>query len=273
MRWTSGAVVAVGLGVAVARGVVGGVAVAPGRCRSPTRIAARPQRSNRRIAPWYCPGGPAPPRPRQMTESTLRSQGGCRDAIHRRARRAARDGQGLRRARAATPRRRVGGGGVLPRQRLSPHGRARAARAALPRGVRRPGRRLLERDRPRRGDGPVRFGWRRHGGVRPGRDGHPTDLQVRHRGAEAALPGPRDPWREGRRARHHRARHGQRRRVGAHARGAPQRWLAHQRRQALHHQRGALRLHPAGGPDRHARGGSARHHPLPGRQADARASR
>ena len=116
-------------------------------------------------------------------------------------------------------------------------------------------------------------GGRGHGGLRPGRDGHAADLQVRHRGAEAALPGAGHPRPEGGRAGHHRAGHRQRRRLGPHPRGAAQRRLAHQRQQALHHQRGALRLHPAGGPHRHAGRGRARHHPLPRRQGHARASR
>ena len=50
------------------------------------------------------------------------------------------------------------------------HGRAGAARPLLPRGVRRPGRRLLLQPRARRGDGPLRLRRPRHG--RRGPHGH-----------------------------------------------------------------------------------------------------
>src|SRR6202166_4469871 len=52
----------------------------------------------------------------------------------------------------------MGGGRGLSGQRLHADGRARAARTALSGTVRRPGGRLLQRHRPRRGDGPLRVG-------------------------------------------------------------------------------------------------------------------
>jgi len=47
----------------------------------------------------------------------------------------------------------------------------------------------------RRGDGPVRLRRGGDGDRRAERDGDAADLQVRHRGPEAALPGPRDQGR------------------------------------------------------------------------------
>ena len=173
-------------------------------------------------------------------------------ALLGRARRAPRDGARLRRQGIAPPRRRVGGGRGLPGQRVPAHGRARPARIALPGGVRRAGRRLLQRDRPCRGDGSLRLGRRRHGDQRPHRDGDAPILKWGTEDAEAALPRAGDPRREDRRARHHRARCRQRRRQHSDPRRARRRPLADQRQQALHHQRRALRLHPAGRAHRHA---------------------
>ena len=52
-----------------------------------------------------------------------------------------------------------------------------------------------------RGDGPGRLGRHRGGPGRAHQHRHAADLEVRHRGAEAALPGARDPRRADRRAR------------------------------------------------------------------------
>ena len=76
-----------------------------------------------------------------------------RPPLHRRARGAARIGPRLHRARARPPRPAVGGGALVPRRRLSEAGRAGPARAEVPRGVRRAGRRLPARGGALRGDG------------------------------------------------------------------------------------------------------------------------
>ena len=56
-----------------------------------------------------------------------------------------------------------------------------------------------------RGAGAHRLGRHRGGHRRAHQHRHAADLEVRHRGAEAALPRAGDPRREDRRARHHRA--------------------------------------------------------------------
>ena len=80
------------------------------------------------------------------------------------------------------------GGDDVPRLGVPAHGRARPARALLPGGVRRPGRRLPLQPRARRGDGPQRLRRARDGHRGPHRHGDAADPPVRHRGAEAALP-------------------------------------------------------------------------------------
>ena len=112
-----------------------------------------------------------------------------------------------------------------------------------PSELRRAGRRLPARGGARRGAGADRL--RRHGrrDRRAHQHRHPADLEVRHRGAEAALPGAGDPRREDRRARHHRARRRLGRGGDQHARRAGGRRLGGQRREDLHHQRRARALH------------------------------
>ena len=108
--------------------------------------------------------------------------------------------------------------------------------AEVPARVRRrwrPGR----RSGVHRGARPVRVG--RPGGRhrRPHRNRAATDLEIRDRGAEAALPGPGDPGREDRGARDHRARRRLGRRRRAHARDPGGRRLAGQRLEDVHHRR------------------------------------
>ena len=78
--------------------------------------------------------------------------------------------------------------------------------------LRRPGRRLPRRRRVHRGARALRLGRAGRGHRRAHLDRHAADLEVRHRGPEAALSGARDPRREDRRARDHRARRRLRRR-------------------------------------------------------------
>ena len=136
------------------------------------------------------------------------------------------------------------------------HGRARAARPVLPRGVRRPGRRLLLQPRARRGDGPLEVRRPGDGRRRPHGHGDAADPPVRHRGAEAALPRARDRGREDQLPRDHRARRGLRRRRHPHPRGPRRRRVGDQRREDLHHQRAPRRLHRARREDRPARPGT-----------------
>ena len=126
-------------------------------------------------------------------------------------------------------------------------------RPHLPRGVRRPGRRLLLRARARRGDDARQLRRPRHGHRGPHRHGHAADSPVRHRAAEAGLPGARDQGREDRLPRHHRARRGLRRRRDQDARAQGRRRIRHQRLQDLHHQRPPGRLHRARHQDRRRR--------------------
>ena len=95
--------------------------------------------------------------------------------------------------------------------------RARLHRAQVPAGVRRR-RRSGRRRGVRRGARAVRLGRPGRRDRRARRDRAAADLEVRHRGAEAALPRPGDPRREDRGARDHRARRGLRRRVDPHSR-------------------------------------------------------
>ena len=88
-----------------------------------------------------------------------------------------------------------------------------------------------------------RLGRHRRGHRRTHQHRHAADLEVRHRGAEAALPRARDRRRADRRARHHRARRRLGRRRDPHARRARRRRLGDQRREDLHHQRRARALH------------------------------
>ena len=114
----------------------------------------------------------------------------------------------------APARRRVGGGARVPARALHPLRRARLPRAQVRDRARRPGRRL----RPRRGLGRGALALRRQRrgrrrARRPHRDRDAADLEVRHRGAEAALARARDHRRDDRRARDHRARRRLRRRL------------------------------------------------------------
>ena len=115
-------------------------------------------------------------------------------------------GARLHRARARAPRPAMGGGALVPRRGLSEARRPGPARAEVPGGVRRAGRRLPARGGAVRGDGTGRLRRHRRGDRRTHQHRHAADLEVRHRGAEAALPRARDPRRADRRAGDHRAR-------------------------------------------------------------------
>ena len=91
-------------------------------------------------------------------------------------------GQGAQAARGGV------GADDVPRLRLRADGRAGAARALLPRGVRRPGRRLLLQPRPGRGDDVLGLRRARDGRRGPHGHGDAAGPPVRHGGAEAALP-------------------------------------------------------------------------------------
>ena len=169
--------------------------------------------------------------------------------LHRRARPAPRVDPQLRRQGAAPARGGVGGDHV-PRLGLPAHGRARLPRPHLPRGVRRPGRRLLLRARARRGDDARQLRRPRHGHRGPHGHGDPADPPVRHRAAEAGLPGALDQGREDRLPRDHRARRRLRRRRDQDARRQGRRRVRHQRLEDLHHQRPPRRLHRARDQDR-----------------------
>ena len=71
---------------------------------------------------------------------------------------------------------------------------------------------------------------------------HAADLEVRHRGPEAALPRAGDPRRADRRARDHRAGRRVRRGRHPHVRAQGRRRLRRQRLEDVHHERGARRL-------------------------------
>ena len=159
----------------------------------------------------------------------------------------------LRGQRAAPARERVGGGRLVPERGVRQAGGQRLPRPEVPRGLRRRGRRPPARRRVHRGAGRVRLGRRGRRDRRAHRDRHPAGVQVRHRGAEAALPGAGDQGRADRRAGHHRAR----RRLGRgrhqDARREGGRRLRGQRLEDVHHQRRARRLRGHGGQD-HRRG-------------------
>ena len=171
----------------------------------------------------------------------------------------------LVRREGAGPPRRALGGGDLRRLGLHAHGRAGLPRPLLPRGVRRPGRRLLLQPRARRGDHQVQLRRPGDGRGRAHRHGHPAGVPVRHRGAEAGVPGARDQGREDLLPGHHRAR----RRLGRgghqDARRARRRRLGDQRLEDLHHQRPPRGLHRARDQDR-PRQGLRRLHALPRRR-------
>ncbi len=195
----------------------------------------------------------------------------AQEALHlqRGARPAARVDR-LVRGEGAGPPRRALGGGDLRRLGLRAHGRARLPRPLLPRGVRRSGRRLPVQPRAGRGDHQVQLGRARDGRRGAHRHGHAAGVPVRHRGAEAGVPGARDQGREDLLPGHHRA--GRRVRRGGHqdARGPRRRRLGHQRLQDLHHQRPPGALHRARDQDR-PRQGLRRLHALPRAHGRARA--
>ena len=113
----------------------------------------------------------------------------------------------------------------------------------FPESLRRPGRNPPPRRDLGRGAGALRrLGRGRGGPQRPRLDRDAADLQLRHRGAEAALAGPGHRRREDRGARHHRARRRLRRRRDLDLRRADRRRLRRQRLEDLHHQRRPRRL-------------------------------
>ena len=81
---------------------------------------------------------------------------------------------------------------MVPKRGIRKARLPRPTRAQVPRALRRARRRLPARRDPDRGARPHRLG--RHGGGdrRARQHRNPADLEVRHRGAEAALPRPRD---------------------------------------------------------------------------------
>ena len=181
--------------------------------------------------------------------------------LHRGARPPARVDR-LVRGEGAGPPRRALGGGDLRRLGVRADGRARLPRPLLPRGVRRPGRRLLLQPGAGRGDDQVQLRRAGDGHRRPHRHGHAAGLPVRHRGAEAELPRARDQGREDLLPRDHRARRRLGRRRHQDARGARRRRVRDQRVQDLHHERPPGRLHRARHEDRPRRG-LRRLHALP----------
>ena len=189
--------------------------------------------------------------------------------LHRGARPAARVDRQLRHQGAGAARRALGGGD-LRRLGLPAHGRAGLPRPLLPRGVRRPGRRLLRQPDPRRGDAQVQLGRAGDGHRRAHRHGHAAGAPVRHRGAEAELPGALDQGREDLLPGDHRARRRLRRERDQDPRRARRRRVGDQRLEDLHHQRPPRRLHRAGHQDRPRRG-LRRLHAVPGRHGPARA--
>jgi hypothetical protein len=182
---------------------------------------------------------------------------GAPSAVHARARGVPHLGAVLRRDRARAPCARMGTGRPLPRLGLQTDGRPRHPRRPLPDRVRRRRWRLGAHDRRRRGARTVGLGRGRDGDGRPVRHGDAADPEVRHRGAEAALPGTGDPRREDRVPGDHRAE----RRLGRgqHRDHGPtrRRRLRDQRPEDLHHERGArafLHARDAHGQARGARG-------------------
>ena len=90
--------------------------------------------------------------------------------------------------------------------------------------------------------GALRLGRPRRRDRRAHRDRHAAGVEVRHRRAEGALPRPRDPRREDRGARHHRAGRGLRRRGHPHVREEGGRRLRRERLEDVHHERRARGL-------------------------------
>ena len=156
-------------------------------------------------------------------------------------------------ARAGAPLRRVGGERIS-RLGVQADGRAGLPRRVLPRGVRRPGRRLLHVADARRGDGRLQQRRPGDGHRGPHRHGDAADPQVRLGVPQADLPRAVDQGRDDLLARHHRAGRRLRRRRHPHARGARRRRVRDQRLQDVHHERRARRLHRAGHEDRLRRG-------------------
>ena len=158
------------------------------------------------------------------------------------------------------------GGHLLADREVEAGGRARLPRPLLPRGVRRPGRRLLLLAGSRRVHELHRLRRHQHGLRRADRHGPPPDPPARHRGAEAPLPRTGPQGREGRLPGDHRAGRRLRRRGHPHHGDSRRRRIRHQRLQDLHHQRAPRRLHRARREDR-PRGAARRHHPLRRRPA------
>ena len=140
----------------------------------------------------------------------------------------------------------------------------------FPEELRRPGRHPPARRGLGRRAGPLRrLRRRRRRAQRPRLDRDAADLQLRHRGAEAALAGAGNRRREDRRAGDHRAGRRLRRRRHLHLRQEGRRRLRRQRLEDLHHQRRPRRLPRLRRED--DAGGRPRRHLLPRPRArDAR---
>ena len=119
----------------------------------------------------------------------------------------------------------------------APRRRARLPRPLLPGGVRRAGRRLLLLAGPRRVHELLGLRRHQHGLRGADRHGPAPGPPARHRGAEAALPGPRDQGRADRLPRDHRAGRRLRRRRDPHDRDPRRRRVRDQRLEDVHHQR------------------------------------
>src|SRR5829696_8140520 len=150
-------------------------------------------------------------------------------------------------------------GGARPRKALSLRDRGQARRAGadgdpVP-GVLRRGRGRLARLRARRRGAHARGLLGGDHDVRAHLAGHPADLPVRQRGAEAAADARPVRGQEARGVRADRAGGGKRCGQRPHAREARRRRLGHRRRQAVHHQRrhGDLGPRRDHGPDRRRR--------------------
>ena len=136
-------------------------------------------RNEYRRTPWPPPTSASPITPQARTSSSPTSTSSCAS-----------------RSAASPPRSCAARGGVggddVPRLGVHAHGRARLPRPDKPERVRRPGRRLLHDARARRGDRPRGSGGPGDGRRGPHRHGDAADPRLRHRGAEAGLPGPGD---------------------------------------------------------------------------------
>ena len=174
------------------------------------------------------------------------------------------DRRALRPHRGGAGHRRPVRAGRVPVRHRGEDGRHGPVRPAVPRGVRRHGRRLLRPVPGARGAGPGRLVGRHHPRGRRRARGH-ADLPVRHRGAEAGVAAPTVLRAIARRLRADRARRRQRRRRHPHHRPARRRRVGHQRHQGVHHQL-RHRHHRAGdrdgrdGPGRRGRNRDLRHH-------------